>query len=176
MEDEPCSGRPCTSKTGGKIYRHIYIWPKWGLSWGLIEFWQSQWSVVSWIWITKQFTTFWPRNWACGHLDAASRLRSLSHCHLRERSFDKKKGISMVPQPPYSPDLSPCDFFLFLKHKSHTKSRYFGTVDNVQKVVTDQLRALPHEDFQHRYREWEQHFQRCVACQRNYFEEDSVDF
>jgi hypothetical protein len=27
-------------------------------------------------------------------------------------------------------------------------------VDNTQKVVTDQLRALPHEDFQHCYREW----------------------
>jgi hypothetical protein len=54
----------------------------------------------------------------------------------------------MVPQPPYSPDMSPFDFFLFLKHKFNTKGRHFGTVDNIQKVVTVQLRAFPHEDFQ----------------------------
>jgi hypothetical protein len=49
----------------------------------------------------------------------------------------------MVPHPPYSPDLSPCDFFLFPKFKFRLKGRHFGSVDNIQKVVTDQLRALP---------------------------------
>jgi len=43
--------------------------------------------------------------------------------------------------------MSPCDFFLFLKLEFHLKGRHFGTVDNIHKVVTDQLRALPHEDF-----------------------------
>ena len=33
--------------------------------------------------------------------------------------FLAKKGIPVVPQPPYSPDLSPCDFFLFPKLKFH---------------------------------------------------------
>jgi hypothetical protein len=42
---------------------------------------------------------------------------------------------------------------LFLKLKSHLKGHHFGTVDNIEKVVTDQLRVLPHEDFQHCY--WE---------------------
>jgi hypothetical protein len=31
----------------------------------------------------------------------------------------------------------------------HLKGRHFGNVDNIQKVVTEHLRALPHEDFQH---------------------------
>jgi transposase len=97
------------------------------------------------------------------------------HTAISVNEFLAKKGISVVPQPPYSPDLSPCDFFLFLKLKFHLKGRHFGTVDNIQKVVTDQLRALPHEDFQHCYREWEQHLRRCVASQGNYFEGDKVD-
>ena len=82
--------------------------------------------------------------------------------------FFAKKGISVVPQLPYSPDLSPCEFFLFPKLKFHLKGRHFGTVDNIQNVVKDQLRALPHEDFQHCYREWEQRLGRCVASQGNY--------
>jgi len=88
--------------------------------------------------------------------------------------FGQKKGISVVPQPLYSPDLSPCDFFLFPKLKFHLKGRHLGTVDNIQKIVTDQLRALPHEDFQHCYREWKQRLRPCVASEGNYFEGDKV--
>ena len=47
-------------------------------------------------------------------------------------------------------------------------------IHNIQKVVTDQLRALPHEDFQRCYREWEQRLRWCVASHGNYFEGDNV--
>jgi hypothetical protein len=57
-----------------------------------------------------------------------------------------KKDIPVVPKPPYSPDLSPCDFFLFPKLKFHLKGGHFGTVENIQKVMTDQMRALPHKE------------------------------
>jgi len=151
------------------------MWPKWGISWGLIDVWQSEWSVVCWLRIAKPSTKFCSSNWACrkfvpswsqkfspmnrrktegmcawtflnasemtkiffkhvitgdetwileydpdakrqssewhtsnsprpkthkkvsscqardyGHLDAASRQCSLSHCHLRERIFGQK--------------------------------------------------------------------------------------
>ena len=97
------------------------------------------------------------------------------HTAISVNEFLAKKRISVVPQPPYSPDLCPCDFFLLPKLKFHIKDRHFGTVDNIQKVVTDQLKALLHEDFQHCYREWEERLWRCVASQGNYFEGDNVD-
>jgi hypothetical protein len=84
------------------------------------------------------------------------------------------EGIPVVPKPPYSRDQSPCDFLIFPTHKFHLKG-HFLTLCNIQKVVTDQLRALPREDFQHCYREWER-LQRCVASQGNYFEGVDVDF
>jgi hypothetical protein len=87
-----------------------------------------------------------------------------------------KKGIPVVPKPPYTPDLSPCDFLLSLKLKFHLKGRHFETMNNIQKVMTDQPRALPHEDFQHCYREWEQLLRWCMPSQQNYFEVDDVDF
>jgi transposase len=90
------------------------------------------------------------------------------------KEFLTKKGIPVVPQPSYSPDLSLCDF-LFSKLKFHLKGRHFGTVDSIQKVMTDQLRALPQEYFQHFYQQWEQRLKRCVASQGNYFEGDNVD-
>ena len=37
---------------------------------------------------------------------------------------------------PYSPDLSPCDFFLFPWLKNHLKGCHFGTLESIQKSVT----------------------------------------
>jgi histone-lysine N-methyltransferase SETMAR len=34
-------------------------------------------------------------------------------------------GFILVPQPPYSPDLAPCDFFLFCYLKQHMERKYF---------------------------------------------------
>jgi len=60
-----------------------------------------------------------------------------------------QKKASMVPQPPYSPDLSPCDFFLFFRLKKHLEGCNFGTLDNIQKSVTHELEGIPAEAFQH---------------------------
>jgi hypothetical protein len=84
-----------------------------------------------------------------------------------------KKGTPMVVQPLYLPDLSLCDFFLFPKLKFHLEVQHFGTVNIMQKVVTDQLGAIP--DFQHCYWKWER-LRQCVASKDNYFEGDDVDF
>ena len=44
-------------------------------------------------------------------------------------------GIKTVPQPPYSPDLAPCDFWLF------PKLRGFGyeTIEEMKEAVTEVL-------------------------------------
>jgi len=59
------------------------------------------------------------------------------HTAISVIEFLAKKGIPVVPQPPYPPDLSPCDFFLFPKLKFHLKGRHFGTVENIEKAVTN---------------------------------------
>ncbi|GFU43559.1 uncharacterized protein TNCV_4005891 [Trichonephila clavipes] len=64
------------------------------------------------------------------------------------------KNIPVAPQPLYSPDLNPCDFFLFLKLKNHLKEHHFGTLKNIQTAVTDQLKALPISEFHQCYEEW----------------------
>jgi transposase len=97
-----------------------------------------------------------------------------AQCHtaVSINEFLAEKSIPVVPQPPYSPDLSPCDFFLFPRLKNHLKGRHFGTLDNIQKNVTDELKGIPAEAFQHCY---EQCLRRCIAAQGNYFEGDNLD-
>ena len=97
------------------------------------------------------------------------------HTAISVTEFLAKKGIPVVPQPPYSPDLSPCEFFLFPKLKFHLKRRHFGKVENIQKAVTDQLKAILVSDYQRCFEEWEQRLRRCVASQGNYFEGEKLD-
>jgi len=88
-------------------------------------------------------------NWMLHHNNASC------HAAISVIEFLAKKGIPVVPQPPYSPDLSPCDFFLFPKLKFYLKGHHFGTVENIEKAVTDQLNAIPVSDYQRCYEEWE---------------------
>ena len=98
-------------------------------------------------------------------------------CHkaISVIEFLAKKGIPVVPQTPYSPDLSPCDFFLFPKLKFLLQGRHFGTVENIEKAVTNQLKAIQVSDYQRCYEEGKQRLRRRVASQGNYFEGDKLD-
>ena len=69
------------------------------------------------------------------------------HIALSVTNFLTSKGIPVVPQPSYLPDLSPCDFFLSPKLKTVLKGRHFGTLENIQKSVT----VIPVEDFKRFY-------------------------
>jgi hypothetical protein len=68
------------------------------------------------------------------------------------RKSEKKYSCGF--SAPYSSDLSPCDFFLFPRLKSHLKGRHFRTLDNIQKSVTDELKGISAEAFQHCYEQW----------------------
>ena len=52
-------------------------------------------------------------------------------------------GIKAVPQPPYSPDLAPCDFYLFSK----LKGCHYETIEEMKEAVTKVIDSLTQEDF-----------------------------
>ncbi|UYV69350.1 K02A2.6-like [Cordylochernes scorpioides] len=54
----------------------------------------------------------------------------------------------LIPDPPYSLDLAPCDFFLFPRLKREMKGKHWETVENIQHHVTTFLRSIPVEEFQ----------------------------
>jgi hypothetical protein len=87
------------------------------------------------------------------------------------REFLAKQSLSPLPQPSYSPDLAPPDFFLFPRLKCSLKGHHFGTVKNVQAAVTSALKEIPVQDFQASYDAWQNRWQRCIDAQGRYFEE-----
>jgi len=63
------------------------------------------------IWVRPNIAT----NWILHHDNATA------HAAFSVAQFLTSKGITVMPQPPYSPDLAPYDFFLFQKAKSAMK-------------------------------------------------------
>ena len=51
-------------------------------------------------------------------------------------------GIKTVPPPPYSPDLSPCDFWLFPK----LRGCHYETIEEMEEAVTKVKDMLTQED------------------------------
>ena len=51
--------------------------------------------------------------------------------------------IKTVPHRPYSPDLAPCDFWLFPKLTGCS----YGTIEEMKEVVTKVIETLTQEDF-----------------------------
>ena len=75
-------------------------------------------------------------------------------------------GIKTVPQPPYSPDLAPCDFYLFLKLRGYR----YGTIEEMKEAVTV-IDTHTQEDFHGAFQLLER-YNKGIAAGGDYFEGD----
>ncbi|KAJ4445099.1 hypothetical protein ANN_06898 [Periplaneta americana] len=87
-------------------------------------------------------------NWHLHHDNAPAHSSQLIH------TFLAKHGITTVRQPPYSPDLAPCDFWLFPKLKTPLKGSRFGSREEIMRNAMMELNTIPKEDFQRCFRQW----------------------
>jgi hypothetical protein len=71
-------------------------------------------------------------------------------------------GFIVVPQPCYSPDLAPCDFFLFGYLKQHLEGRYLTREDSVIAAVRDIFDKIPLQTFQNVMDDWQYRLRRCI--------------
>ncbi|KAJ4449198.1 hypothetical protein ANN_00595 [Periplaneta americana] len=71
-------------------------------------------------------------NWFLMHDNAPA------HRAIIVKNFLARHNITALDHPPYSPDLSPPDYFLFPRLKSHLKGRRF----NAEEVIANATRAL----------------------------------
>jgi hypothetical protein len=59
-----------------------------------------------------------------------------------------QNNMTAVPHPPYSPNLAPCDFFLFPNLKLWMKGWRFDTTEETQEESQWVLDTIPKRDFQ----------------------------
>ena len=70
---------------------------------------------------------------------------ALAHKSPTVQEYLKESGLDVLDHPPYSPDLSPCDFWLFPRHK-------------------------PKEDYRAAFWKWVDRCRMCMEADRAYFE------
>ena len=76
--------------------------------------------------------------------------------------------IKTVPHPPYSPDLAPCDLWLFPKL---TGCRY-ETIEEMKEALTKVVDTLTQEDFHGAFQKLLERYNKCIAAGGDYFEGD----
>ena len=55
-----------------------------------------------------------------------------AHAALSVAQFLTSKCITVMPQSPYSPDLTSCDFFLFQKVKLAVQEHHFESIEDIR--------------------------------------------
>ena len=83
-----------------------------------------------------------------------------------------KMGINTVPQPSYSPDLAPCDFWSFLKIKEKLRGCRYETIEEMKEAVTKVIDTHTQEDFHGTFQKLLEQYNKCIAAGEDYFEGD----
>ena len=77
-------------------------------------------------------------------------------------------GIKTVPHPPYSPDLAPCDFWLFPKLKGYR----YEAIEEMKESVTKVIDTLTQEEFYGAFQKLLEQYKKCIAAGGDYFQGD----
>ena len=81
-------------------------------------------------------------------------------------------GIKTVPYPPYSPELTPCDFWLFPKLKEKLRGCRYETIEEIKEAVTKVIDTLTQEGFHGAFQKLLEWYNKCIATGGDYFKGD----
>lgn len=79
-------------------------------------------------------------------------------------------GAEILSHPPYSPDLSPCDFALFPRLKRNLRGHRFESLEELRGAVQANLASFGREWYASTFADWVRRHQRCVEVGGEYFE------
>ena len=77
-------------------------------------------------------------------------------------------GIKTVPQPPYCPDLTPCDFRLFPKLRGYR----YETIEEMKEAVMKVIDMLTQEFFHGAFQKLLERYNKCISTGGDYLEGD----
>lgn len=99
------------------------------------------------------------------HHDNAS-----AHKATQTMEYLESQRVKLMGHPAYSPDLSPCDFWLFPKIKEQLRGKDFQDLSELQGALEEQMNSLQKEDFYQCYEQWFERMDKCIRVQGQYFE------
>ena len=85
------------------------------------------------------------------------------------KPFLASERVKVLNHPPYSPDLSPCDFFLFPRLKKMFSGNKYTSRNSLGSAIYQCLQQIP-KDYLSAFRDWVKRLQKCVSVKGEYFE------
>ena len=120
--------------------------------------------------IRKKRPDLWKnKSWLLHHDNAPA------HTSLLVREFLAKNNTVTMPHSPYSPDMAPCNFFLFPKIKRTLKGRRFTAIDDIKSASLKKLKAIPKIEFEKCFEDWKKRWHKCIISNGDYFEGDNIN-
>ena len=100
-------------------------------------------------------------------VSAASNYSMITHWPTVQEYLEES-GLDVLDHPPYSPDLSPCDFWLFPRLKEMLAGHHFESRCGIGSAVC--LQHIPKEDYRVAFWKWVDRCKMCVEADGAYFE------
>ena len=85
------------------------------------------------------------------------------------QEYLKESGLDVLDHPPYSPDLSPCDFWLFPRLNEMLAGHRFESCCGIGSAVYQCLQHISKEDYRVAFWKWEDQCKMCVEADGAYF-------
>ena len=91
-------------------------------------------------------------------------------------NYIRNNNITILPQPPYSPDLAPSDFWIFFRIKKVLKGKRFQEITEIQKNTVQILHEIKEEEFKQCFEnQWVKRWKKCILAGGKYFEGDKMN-
>ena len=94
------------------------------------------------------------------------------HNSIHVTDYLTKMGIETIGHPPYSPNIAPCDFWLFPKLKEKLIGCRYETTEEMKEAVTKVIDTLTQEDFHGAFQKLLERYNKYIAVRGDYFEGD----
>ena len=87
-----------------------------------------------------------------------------SHSSFASQDAIAASGFSLLPHPPYSPDLAPSDFYLFRHLKKHLKGNNYGDITELKNEVEQFLIQQPSDFYRKGFDQLVQRWRKCIVA------------
>ncbi|CAH1990549.1 unnamed protein product [Acanthoscelides obtectus] len=103
------------------------------------------------------------------HQDNAS-----SRTAQKTRQYLMEENVELLEHPPYSPDLSPNDFFTFPKIKNRLRGQRFQSPEEAVEAFKNVVLHLPAIEWNKCFDNWFERMQMCINIRGEYFEKQQI--
>ena len=93
-----------------------------------------------------------------------------AHIHRDVIALIESWNWEILPHPAYSPDLSPCDYFLFPRSKLPLRGRRFDSVEAINAAFKQSMRSFTKDDFSSGIDSLIHRWRKCVEREGSYIE------